>query len=332
MTGLDPRAVASVLLIRFSALGDVVLATSVLPALRALLPRARVEWLVDEGHAPLLEGQVDALVTFRRGEPASRAAALAAVRGRFSLAVDLQNKLWSRQVAAAAAPRTLRLVKRSPGQALRALLGRGPVLDGPHATALYASVLAPLGPAAPGTPVLHLPAAAKARARALLPGEGWTGLVPGAAWATKRWPPERFGELARALHAQGRRPVLLGGPMDAPQLEVVRTVAGPALQADLCQEPLPVVAAAAARCRVVVGADSGLLQVAGALQVPAVVLFGPTSVRRWGPRPPGVALSLGLPCAPCSNHGGARCPLGHQECLKALPVEQVLAAALERGG
>jgi len=316
----------SVLLLRWSALGDVVLATSVLPGLRALAPGARLEWLVDERYAPLLTGLVDGLVTFRRGDRASKAAALAAVRGRFDLAVDLQNKLWSRRVAAAAARRTVRLVKRTPAQALQALLGRDAVLDGPHATALYASALAPLGEVAPGAPSLRLSPEARARALALLPGEGWAGLVPGAAWATKRWAPERFGELARALASRGRRIALLGGPMDASQLEVVRRLAGEALVRDVSTEALEVVAAAAARCEVVIGADSGLMQVASALQVRAVVLFGPTSARRWGPPPPGVGVSLGLPCAPCSNHGGERCPLGHHHCLEQLTVEQVLRA------
>jgi heptosyltransferase II len=304
----------------------VVLATSVLSLLRARFPGARVEWLVEAAYAPLLEGLTDGLITFRRSDPASRQRALEAVRGRFELAVDLQNKVWSWRVARAAAPRRVRLVKRTPWQALTALLGRDEVLDGLHATALYAAALAPLGVAGTGSPRLTLPPEARARAAALLPGEGWVGLVPGAAWATKRWPPARFGELALALASRGRRVALLGGPMDSESLQAVHRAAGAAVQADLSAEALAVVAAATERCEAVVGGDSGLMHVASALGTRAVVLFGPTSARRWAPLAGGAAVSLGLACSPCSNHGSARCPLGHHDCLERLPVERVLEA------
>ena len=66
--------------------------------------------------------------------------------------------------------------------------------------------------------------------------------------------------------------------------------------------------------------DSGPVHLAAALGIPALVLFGPTSAVRWAPPPPGRALSLGLACQPCSNHGGERCPLGHHDCLRRLEV------------
>jgi heptosyltransferase-2 len=62
---------------------------------------------------------------------------------------------------------------------------------------------------------------------------------------------------------------------------------------------------------------------------PALALFGPTSTARWGPPAPGRALSLGLACAPCSNHGGDYCPEGHHRCLGDLAAEAVLSAARE---
>lgn len=313
----------SILLIRYSALGDVVLATSLVEPLRRAYPGVRLEWVVDQAYAGLLEGVVDALVPFSRKDGESRAAALRAVKGRFDLAIDLQNKLWSMRVARAAAPARRRFVRRTALEALGSLLGHDTVLDTTHATTLYAQAA---GLAEAGPLRVALGAEAVARASALLPeGAPWVGFAPGAAWATKRWPAERFGAVAAALKAEGCRVALLGGPMDGPLLDAFRAACPP--DVDLSAESLPVLAAALARCRAMVGNDSGLVHVAQAVGARAVALFGPTSVRRWGPRPPSEAVSLQLTCAPCSNHGTPTCPLGHHDCLQKLEVERVLAAA-----
>ena len=91
----------SILLIRYSALGDVVLATSVLEPLRRAHPRARVEWVTSPAYAPLLEGLPGVAAVHPLGRGGVRAAlALArALRGRFeahrSLArVTLPLWLW----------------------------------------------------------------------------------------------------------------------------------------------------------------------------------------------------------------------------------------------
>ncbi|MFZ5442365.1 MAG: glycosyltransferase family 9 protein [Myxococcota bacterium] len=312
----------SILLIRYSALGDVVLATSLLEPLREKYPGVRIEWVVDAAYAGLLEGVVDAVIPFSRKDGASRAAALRAVKGRFDLAIDLQNKLWSLRVARAAAPRRLRFVRRTPMQALGSLFGHDVVLDGEPTTQLYARA-AGLERAAPVR--LSVPDAARARAAQLMAPGRWIAVAPGAAWETKRWPAERFGEVAAALRAEGFQVALLGGPMDGPLLDAVRSRC--VVDADLTAEALPVLAAALEKTSLVVGNDSGLVHVALAVGSRPLALFGPTSVNRWGPSAPGRALSLGLSCAPCSNHGSRACPKGHHDCLLRLEVATVLAEA-----
>ncbi len=309
----------SILLIRYSALGDVVLATSVVEPLRAKFPGVRIEWVTSKAYAGLLEGVVERVIPFSRDQ---RAAVLAEVKGRFDLAIDLQNKLWSGRVARAAAPARLRFVRRTAVQALASLLGQDTVLDGEHATALYAKAAQVEAPGA-----LRLSALPQARAAELIPdGEKWVAVAPGAAWETKRWPAERLAQVASSLCADGYKIALVGGPMDGALLDVLR----PHADVDLSAESLPVLAAVLARVALLVGNDSGLVHVATAQGTPAVALFGPTSVKRWGPSEPGIAVSLGLSCSPCSNHGTRRCPLGHHDCLQKLSVEQVLSAARDR--
>jgi heptosyltransferase-2 len=98
-------------------------------------------------------------------------------------------------------------------------------------------------------------------------------------------------------------------------------------RADLSALPIAGLAAALARVQLLVACDSGPVHLASAVGTPALAVFGPTSVARWGPQAPGRALSLGLPCAPCSNHGGPSCPEGHHRCLADLPAAAVLEAA-----
>jgi heptosyltransferase-2 len=322
-----------ILVIRYSALGDVVLATSVLEPLRRRFPEARIEWVTSPAAAPLLEGLPGIAAVHRLGTAGQdRPRALAGrLRGRFDLAIDLQEKVKSRYLALVAAPRRIFFHRRTTGQALQALLGRDRPLVRAHATRLYAEALRPLGVDAPGRIQIAIAEPARARARELLAGarRPLVGIAPGATWATKRWAPERFAAVADALHAAGHGLVLVAGPGDAVAAGAFRAALRSPLAADLTPLPVEVLAAALGELRLLVSCDSGPVHLAAAQGVPALVLFGPTSAVRWGPPPPGRALGLGLPCQPCSNHGGERCPLGHHDCLRGLEVATVLAAARE---
>jgi heptosyltransferase-2 len=145
-------------------------------------------------------------------------------------------------------------------------------------------------------------------------------LAPGAAWPAKIWP--HFDALAPRLTDTG--PLLLvGGPEDAPRCEAL---AAPGRAIAFCGDrPLPQVAAALARCRLLVTGDSGLGHLAEALGIPVLVLFGPT-VPAFGfaPQGPGSRLlERELRCRPCSLHGERDCRYEHRNCLADLSAERV---------
>jgi heptosyltransferase-2 len=332
----DPAAVRSILVVRYSALGDVVLATSVIAPLRARFPAARIEWVTAPALVPLLDGLPGLAAVHPLGAGLAGARALArSLRGRFDLAIDLQNKVRSALLARAAAPARIAFRRRTALQALRALVGRDPPLRGPPATVRYAEALRPLGIEGPGPVRVALPGAARSRAAALLAGvpRPRVAVAPGASNATKRWPAERHAAVAAALARRGAAVVLAGGPMDRPALDAfvaaLAAAGAPPVAADLTPLPVPDLAAALAEVDLLVAGDSGPVHLSTAVGTPALALFGPTSPERWGPPPPGRALSLSLPCAPCSNHGGERCPLGHHRCMEDLAAATVIAAAEE---
>ena len=322
-----------ILIVRYSALGDVVLATSVLEPLRERHPGARVEWVTDAAYAPLLEGlpEISAVHRLDRGGVHPALALGRALAGRFDVAIDLQGKVKSALVARAAAPRRIAFRRRAPGRALLAALGWDPPLGRAHATELYAESLRPLGVERPGPLRVALSPGARARAEEALAGarDPAVALAPGARWATKRWPAERFARLAEALAAEGASVVLAGGPADAAPLAAFRAACRAPVAADLSALPLDALAAALARVRLLVACDSGPVHLAAAAGTPVLALFGPTPPARWGPSPPGRTLQLEIPCAPCSNHGAEACPEGHHRCMRDLGADRVLAAARE---
>jgi heptosyltransferase-2 len=332
----EGNEVESVLVVRYSALGDVVLATSVLAPLRARFPAARIEWVTDRLYAPLLEGlpELAAVHVLERDRVGATLALSARLLRRFDLAIDLQNKVRSALVCRAAGRRRLTFRRRTFGKALLAVTGADPPLARAHATALYVEALAPLGITAPGPLRVHLSSqamtlGADALAAARPP---IVAIAPGARWATKRWSAQRFAALADLLAAQGATIVVAGGPTDREAISSFRAAARSPVAADLSFLPVDALGAALGRVDLLVACDSGPVHLASAMGTPALALFGPTSVVRWGPLGPGRALSLGLACAPCSNHGGDYCPEGHHRCLGDLTVEQVAAAAREMLG
>jgi heptosyltransferase-2 len=326
--------VKRILIIRLTALGDVLLATPLLRALRRAHPDAHIDWLVDGALVPLLS-QNPALTRAIAATPGGRDKIF---EQRYDLVIDLQNKprtAWLRLQLHG--HQTLVLRKRSLGRSLASLFGRDPPERGPNAVDRNLAILGPLGIPPQGRE-LDLPlssigatevAAFFGASRGAAPAP--IGLAPGARWATKRWP--HFAALARELVRRGHRLVLLGGPGDGRELDALIVAAGDACVGDTRLLSVAGLAAAIAGCSAIVTNDSGTSHIAAAVGTPALVLFGPTSPERW--TPPGRAiqvLSHHLSCSPCSNHGSAECPLGTHACLKDLAVDEVLAALPGPGG
>lgn len=294
----------SALVIRFSSLGDVVLAAGVTAAL------GDVVFGTSAAFAPVAARFVGVreVVALSPGEsPWSYARRLPPV----DRVIDLQGSLRSHAVCLLVNQPTTRLAKHGLRRRARVVLKTAP--PSRSVVERYADAAGvQLGP----TPWLT---------RGPLAGGGPVVLAPGAAHATKRWPEARWAALARAIEG----PVtLLGGEAEAPLLQRIAEAAG--------REDLSVVAERGFErsfevleaCRAVVANDSGLLHLAGALGVPVIGLFGPTTPEDgfWAWADQGRALGVPLPCRPCARFGGPRCPIGDHACLEDLAVERVLDA------
>ncbi|HYO41117.1 MAG TPA: glycosyltransferase family 9 protein [Nocardioidaceae bacterium] len=116
------------------------------------------------------------------------------------------------------------------------------------------------------------------------PCPGAVVVHPGAAYPSRRWPPDRFAAVTRALRATGRDVVVTGGPGEVSLASGVAAAAGLAPTAVLAgRTDLDQLAAQVAGSALLVCGDTGLAHLATAFGTPSVLLFGPVSPQRWGP-------------------------------------------------
>jgi len=164
------------------------------------------------------------------------------------------------------------------------------------------------------------------------------GIHPGSVWPTKRWTPRGYAELMVLLKRRYRCQILLfGGPQDQEIVTQIQELSGD-LGVNLAGKVrLRELACALESCDVFITNDSGPMHVAVAQRVPVVALFCATtpSLGFYPYSFRAVVVEKDLSCRPCSSHGGRRCPLGTEDCIRLIKAEDVLRAVarlLDGGG
>ena len=326
-------------------MGDILLTTPAVRALRRQYPRARIDFVVGKGARPVVEGTpyIDRIIEFdKKDKDALPVGFLRFLHGlrdsRYDLFVNFQPSAKTHVMArASGAPRVLtfhkdRQVNRETGQ-MR------------HAVEDFYRVLDPLEmpPLLPQnrcldfivTPDAHARIAARLVDEDLAPSDTLILVNPGASHPVNRWPPERIAEflmLADRDFPPSVRLGLIGGSADAELSAAIWA----RLPADLRERvirltgqlDLKELGALLQRASVVVTADTGPMHVASAVGTPIVALFGPADPFRTGPVGPAarhlvVVNRDGLDCVPCRRRFCAR---GDTACMTQLSPERVLQA------
>lgn len=345
-----------ILIVRLSALGDIVHALPVLAAIKKARPDAQVDWLVEENYASILSIASGLhrriIVRARKSFATADTISFGGLRGYhaaakylwnqdYDVALDLQglikSAIWAR----------ISFADRVVGF-------DAPNLREPQAAFLYSETVTPAGPQASGPTgqqhIIHknlsilsalkithdsadMPLAPQASGASTAAIEGAGGsrryivLNPGAAWSNKRWPPERFGALAAALRDRAGLPSLITwGPAERALAEsVARASLGAATLAPATSvSDLAVLMREAA---LVVSGDTGPLHIAAAMGTPLVGLYGPTWPERNGPwDPQDVVISRANVCV-C--HHKRQCLRG-EPCINEITVGEVVAASEQR--
>jgi heptosyltransferase I len=321
------------LIVRLSAMGDVIHALPAAQAVRQAFPNAKIGWLIEERWAEIL----CAPGTPRRGpRSAQRPLAdwvhpvsltgwrkslftIATVQqiakvwndvrsARYDVAIDLQGAIrsavlarWSgaRVVYGAAEPR------ESPASLwfTRRAIARGAHVHVIDQNLSIASAVVGRELSVPHVEFPHdVEAERRIQQRLVEAGVGEFAILnPGAGWGAKRWPAERYGRVARALAGDGLRAILNYGPGEEDLAREAAAASEGAASPMKCS--ISELIALTRRARLFIGGDTGPMHLAAALQVPVVAIFGPTDPARNGPYRTSNARSIVLrnPASPTTH-------------------------------
>lgn len=330
-----------ILVWKMSALGDVVLSTPSLRAIRRRFPQAHLAMVVGSAAYEVI-ARCPYLTDIILYDPHGKDRGVRRLRAfikrlraeRFDYSIDLQNSRATHAIAWWAGIPVRLGYRRKFGwllnQAVRLprvvltplahqqyLLERGGIVMDDQRLELWPSPLD------------------EQRAEALLKAapEGGVpatliGVHPGGSgrWKTKRWPLERWAQLCGALARQQMQVVVFGGPEERALGERLASLAAPAPRVLIGQTSLMELACLIRRCRVFVAHDSSSLHLAAAVGTPTVALFGPTDPRRH--LPPafnGRVIKKDVFCSPCY---ATRCRTITHACMNRVDVKEVLDAVL----
>ncbi len=288
-----------ILIVRLSAIGDVIQTMPVACALRERFPDAMLAWAVERRAGTLLQGHeaLDELIMLPRGWLKSPGGVWRLRRKlrdlRFDVTVDVQSLTKSAVLAWLTGARR-RIGFGNPGGRELSKWFNNERVDpkSTHVIDRYLELLGPLGIRSP-TVRFQVPEQAEARESAEQTidreglADGFAIINPGAGWPSKLWPAERYAAVARHLGDAWRLPTLVVWAGEAEQAAAQR-IAGEGGESAVMAPPttLPELAALARRARLFIGADTGPLHLAVAVDTPCVGLYGPWPAARHGPYGP----------------------------------------------
>ena len=351
---LPPDAVAldqihRVLVIKLRILGDVLLASPVISALKSQAPHVEVDALVYADTADMLREHPDLAVlhvvdrnwkrlgTWQRFRREARL--LSGLRQRrYDLIVHLTEHVRGVWLARLLGPRySVAPDLRTRRYYRNSFTHRYPVIGGNrrHTVDINLDALRRLGiypdrnrnRLTLATGASADAAVEQALSRAQLADRSFILIHPGSRWFFKCWPPDRVALLCDALVGEGTPIALVSGP-DPLEQRLLHEVTS-RLKTPVPTFPgtfsLKELAALIARARLFVGMDSAPMHIAAAMGTPTVALFGPSGDIEWGPwQVPHRIITSSHPCRPCGRDG---CGGGKRsECIEVITPEQVLNA------
>ncbi len=310
-----PARFSSLLIVRLSAMGDIIHTLPAAAALRQAFPHCTLGWLVEERWAELLctlryprSGRrspqrplIDrvhsvntaewrrALFSFNTWQQI--AVGLSQLRGvQYDAAIDFQGAVRSALLARwSGAPVVYGSIQ--PRENAASLFYTRKVLsntNGTHvveqALALARAVISTAGISRATDARAEFPLDPDAEDKIdglTLDGKGFAILNPGAGWGAKRWPAERYGQVARELAKDGLCSLVNYGPGEEELAVAVEAAGGGAARKISCS--VSELIALTRRARLLIGGDTGPMHLAAALKIPVVAIFGPTNPARNGP-------------------------------------------------
>src|SRR5262245_48148879 len=334
------------LFIRIRNLGEAVLDTANLRALKHFRPDLRIATLVEATYADLYaaDPQIEVIPLPRRDK--DRSSSLAA---RLSLVGEIRRRNFAAVINLHGGPTSAQLTFLSGARhrvgashfrggyaynlripPAEEILDRKDLHTVEYQFGQFKWLGLPSGEPEPThlhvAPQFRQSALAALRKAGVDPEKPYVALAPTNEFYTKRWAPERFAAIAGALVARGFQIVMTGAPTDEQraQLDAVQAASKHHL-ASLASLRVGELVAVIEGAQLFVGNDSGPAHIAAAVKTPLVALFGPASAVRWRPwRAPSALVQNYFPCNPCPMYA---CEVFDEpECIRSITVNQVMKA------
>ncbi len=328
---IDPKRIRKLLIIRPRFIGDVLLSTPLVRALKSGIPRLKISYLAEEASLDVLKNNpyVDKLITLERGSLADDLLMIKNIRKRkFDAVIDtFGNPRTALLTYFSGAKYRIGWGHRGRKYAYTHFVGDGTGLS-LDAIDEYNRAARIFGIESPAKETfLKLTNAERKfaneyfRGHGLCSGKSVIGLHPGASWPAKMWPPEKFAALADRFMANGFNVIVFSGPKDrVVGAKVIMLMKKKPVFAD--NLPLRAFSAVVSLLDGFISNDNGAMHVAAALKIPLAGIFGPGNPKVWFPYiKNAVWLQKIMPCWPCRKD---HCE--DMKCMRALNVEEVYAA------
>lgn len=330
-----------ILIIRFSSIGDIVLASPVIRCMKQQLPGAEVHFLSKKSFKAVTEynpyvdkffyydKNLDDLITQLKNE-------------KYDVVVDLQKNVRSYKIRFALKTKVLSFKKLRIQKFLLTMLGIN-IMPGRHITKRCFDAVRPLGVEDDGYGLDYFIAEKDIVPETDLPvshQHGFIAVVIGASYYTKKLPVAKLQQLCRAI---GYPIILIGGKEDIKEGDEIAS-ADPIKIYNACGKfNLNASADLIRRSRLVISHDTGMQYIACAFNKQVLAIWGGTSPKLdvepyYGERflstqnasPYKNFVVPGLRCQPCSNFGRKKCPLGHFKCMQMHDVKAIAVEAITR--
>lgn len=312
-----------ILIIRLSSLGDILLTTPFIRAIKTQFPHIKIDMLIREGYADVikLNPYIDKKLLLKKHDKSNIALIEQLRNDNYQLVIDLQNNLRSNKIVSSLKINSVNFDKRSFDKFLLVNFKINKLREAPPIPVRYSNTIQNLKLDEKGLDLFT----DKSANLELNGKNNLIGFCPGARHFTKRWPKEYYFELGNRLTQDGYTIVLFGGKIDKEICaELVDKISG-AINLSNNDELLQT-AADMKLCKAVVCNDSGLMHTASATGTKVIALFGST-VKEFGFAPYNCSNLIlennSLTCRPCSHIGRSDCPKKHFDCMKSIKPEFV---------
>lgn len=309
-----------VLIIRLSSLGDIILTTPIIRALKNIYPNITLDFLVKEKYYDALRfnPHLNKIIPFNANSSIKQIRGLIK-KEKYDYVIDLHASIRSKLITFGLKAKTFSIKKNRIKKFLLVKFKINLLKNYSLIPEIYAKCIPGLELDNYGAEIFleKLPE--------IKEKENIIGICPGAFHFSKSWGEKNYLDLIKFLIKLNYKVALFGGKSD---LELCERLSnhGKNIVNYSTNDNLLEIAANMLKCKLILGNDSGLMHLAAALKLPVIVIFTST-VKNFGFEPykakSHIIENNDIPCRPCSHVGLDKCPKGHFNCANSISPSDV---------